>query len=66
VALLLRSGSAIADEHVIGLTGPERIRLVFADVGGQVALVVIDSSDPARFDDLATQAMPIIESFTFK
>jgi hypothetical protein len=66
VALLLRSGSAIADEHVIGLTGPEKIRLVFADVGGQVALVVIDSRDPARFDDLATQAMPIIESFTFK
>ena len=66
VALMLGSGDASADQHVIGLAGSEKVRLVFVDVGGQVALVVIDSSDPARFDDLVTQAMPIIGSFTFK
>ena len=65
-ALLLGSGDASADQHVIGLVGSEKVRLVFVDVGGQVALVVIDSSDPARFDDLVAQAMPIIGSFTFK
>jgi hypothetical protein len=65
-ALLLGSGDASADQHVIGLVGAEKVRLVFVDVGGQVALVVIDSSDPARFDDLAAQAMPIVGSFTFK
>jgi hypothetical protein len=66
VALLLGSGSVGADEHVIGLVGNEKMRLVFVDVGGQVALIDIDSSDPTRFDDLVTQAMPIIESFTFE
>ncbi|MFL5719018.1 MAG: hypothetical protein ACJ778_00925 [Chloroflexota bacterium] len=66
VALLLGNGSSGEDENVIGIVGAEKVRLVFIDVGGQVALVVVDSSDPARFDDLATQAMPIIQSFKFQ
>ncbi|MFL5683939.1 MAG: hypothetical protein ACJ77O_12445, partial [Chloroflexota bacterium] len=66
VALLLGNGSSGEDENVIGIVGAEKVRLVFIDVGGQVALVVVDSSDAARFDDLATQAMPIIQSFKFQ
>jgi hypothetical protein len=66
LALLFGNGSPGADENVLGLGGAEKLRLVFIDVGGQVALVVVDSSDPARFDDLAGQAMPIIQSFKFQ
>ncbi len=66
VAPLLGSGDSNGDHSGIGVGGAERLRLVFVDVGGQVALVVVDSSDPTRFDDLAARAMPIIESFKFK
>ena len=67
MALLLGSGDpGASDDHVIGLVGAEKARLIFVDVGGQVVLVVVDSSDPARFDDLVSQAMPIVQSFRFK
>ncbi len=50
-----------------GLVDKERARMILVDLGsGHTGLIVIDSSDPARFDQLATDAMPIIESFTFK
>ena len=50
-----------------GLGDKERTRVVLIDLGsGHTGLIVVDSSDPARFDQLATDAMPIIESFTFK
>ena len=48
------------------MSGAEKLRLVFVDLGGQVALIVIDSTDPDRFDDLASQAMPIVGSFKFR
>ena len=50
-----------------GLSDKERARIILVDLGsGHTALIVIDSSDPTRFDQLATDSMPIIESFTFK
>jgi hypothetical protein len=50
-----------------GLSDKERARIILIDLGsGHTGLVVIDSGDPTRFDQLATDAMPIIESFTFK
>ena len=50
-----------------GLWDKERARIILVDLGsGQTGLIVIDSGDPTRFDQLATDAMPIIESFTFK
>ena len=50
-----------------GLGDKERARIILVDLGsGQTGLIVVDSGDPTRFDQLATDAMPIIESFTFK
>jgi hypothetical protein len=50
-----------------GLGDKERARIVLVDLGsGHTSLIVVDSSDPARFDQLATDAMPIIESFNFR
>ena len=51
----------------VGLSDKERARIILIDLGsGHTGLVVIDSGDPTRFDQLAADAMPIIESFTFK
>ncbi len=50
-----------------GTGANEQQRYIFLDLGdGDVVMIVIDSSYPDRFDDLVAQAMPIIESFTFK
>jgi hypothetical protein len=50
-----------------GLSDKERARIVLVDLGsGQTGLIVVDSGDPTRFDQLATDAMPVIESFTFR
>ena len=50
-----------------GLSDKERARIILVDLGsGLTGLIVVDSGDPTRFDQLATDAMPIIESFTFK
>ena len=50
-----------------GVVDKERVRLVFVDLGsGHTGLVVVDSADPSRFDQLAADAMPIIESFQYK
>jgi len=50
-----------------GLSDKERARIILVDLGsGHTGLIVIDSGDPTRFDQLATAAMPIIESFKFK
>ncbi len=55
------------DDYGIGLSGTERQRLVFVDLGGgRVMLVLVDSVDPARFDQLAVDAMPIIGSLQIK
>jgi hypothetical protein len=45
----------------------ERHRLVFLDLGGgDIVMVDVASSDLARFDSLASQAMTIIQSFQFE
>ena len=55
------------DGYSIASIGAERHRLIFLDVGiGAPLLIDIESSDPARFDALVAEAMPIIQSFTFK
>jgi hypothetical protein len=55
-------------EYFHRITGSERLRIILMDVGGETSptLIVIDSADPARFDELVAGAMPIIESFKFQ
>jgi hypothetical protein len=50
------------------MSAPEKWRLILLDLGGGkvVTIILDDSSSPSRFDDLVAQAMPIVESFTFK
>jgi hypothetical protein len=49
------------------IVGEEEMRLVFVDIGqGDIALIWVDATDPARFGSLVAEAMPIIESMTFK
>ena len=53
----------------VRLSSAERQRWIFVDLGQtdvvpDTVLVVIDSSDPTRFDELVSRALPIIESFT--
>ncbi|HEU0243499.1 MAG TPA: hypothetical protein VFQ75_06295 [Candidatus Limnocylindrales bacterium] len=51
----------------VGIVGNERIRLTLLDLGGgDIVGIIIDSSDPATFDELATSAQPIIDSFRFR
>ena len=51
----------------MGLGGTEQIRLILLDLGGGLTVaIVVNSSDPARFQALIDQAMPIVSSFTFK
>ncbi len=51
----------------LALRGDARMRLIVLDAGqGDVVLFAVVSDDPDRFDDLAAQSMPIIESFQFK
>ena len=51
-----------------GSAAPEKWRLILLDLGDSnvIAIILDDSSSVSRFDDLVTQAMPIVESFTFK
>ena len=45
----------------------ERHRVVFLDLGGgDIVVVEVASSDLTSFDSLASQAMPIIQSFQFE
>jgi hypothetical protein len=50
------------------MTSPERWHLILLDLGDSnvIAIVIDDSVSAASFDDLVTQAMPIVESFKFK
>jgi hypothetical protein len=51
----------------LGIVGAERGRLILLDLGGGDVLgILIDSGDPARFDELASAAMPIIQSMHIK
>jgi hypothetical protein len=50
------------------MTASERWRLILLDLGDShvVAIIIDDSKDVSSFDDLVTQATPIVESFKFK
>ena len=50
------------------LTAPEQWRLILLDLGDRnvVAIIIDDSKGASSFDDLVTQAMPIVQSFKFK
>jgi len=54
------------DAWIAGIAGKERERVILLDLDGTTFGILIDSSDPARFDDLVSQAMPIIQSFKFQ
>ena len=61
------SQSGAPDGWDMGLGGTEQMRLILLDLGGgSTVAIVLDSSDPARFQALIDQAMPIVSSFTFK
>jgi hypothetical protein len=64
--LLTEAGSGPgADTFAIGAL--DRVRLIFLDLsGGDIVMIDVLSSDTARFDGLAAQAMPIIQSFHFE
>lgn len=49
------------------LRGAEVHRLILVDLGaGELLAIVIDSSDPARFDDLVAASMPIVSSLVIR
>jgi hypothetical protein len=48
-----------------GLGGHERAQLVLLDVGTDVVSIVIDSPDGSDFDELVSQATPILRTFRF-
>jgi hypothetical protein len=63
---LLAQGTGGDDPWEYGLTGPERERMVFLDLGhGSRLMIVIDDTDPTKFDALVEQAMPIVASLRF-
>jgi hypothetical protein len=49
------------------LSAAERWRLILLDVatGHTMAIIISDSSEPSRFDDLVARAMPIVASFEY-
>ena len=50
-----------------GLWRTDKVRIVLLDLGdGDVLLVTITARDPADFDALMDETMPIVESLTFK
>jgi hypothetical protein len=50
-----------------GLWRTDKMRVVLLDLGGgDVLLITITARDPAAFDGLMAEAMPIIESLTFE
>ena len=50
----------------IAVAAGDRQRMILVDLGGgDTALIVIDTADPADFEALAAEAMPIVETFAF-
>ena len=67
VAAFLMQAGGTNDDWGWGIQGSEQERLIFVDLGdGNVVLIGIDSTDPARFDQLVKDAMPIIATFRFQ
>jgi hypothetical protein len=64
---LTQAGNATDGWGDMGIIGAEQVRLILLDLGGgHTVAIAIDSTDPARFQALVDQAMPIVSSFTFK
>jgi hypothetical protein len=56
-----------SDGGPVAIAGVERERLILLDLGQRDVIGIrIWSWDPARFDALVAEAMPIIESFQFE
>jgi hypothetical protein len=65
IAVLLTEAGGAGDPFAIGAL--DRVRLILLDLGGgDIVMIDVLSSDAARFDELAAQAMPIIQSFHFE
>jgi hypothetical protein len=54
------------DAWMADISGKERDRVILFDLDGTTVGIMLDSGDPARFDDLVSQAMPIVQSFKFQ
>jgi hypothetical protein len=55
------------EPKAIGINEQTRLRAIFVDLGsGVTVMVLIEAPDPATFDTFVAEAMPIVESFTFK
>ena len=66
-ALHVLSSSSLDDTWNLGLAGEARQRLILLELDNRtMVLIAIAASDPARFDELVGEAMPIVESFDFK
>jgi hypothetical protein len=67
IAAVLAEAGSSPDKEVFAIAGGDRVRLILLDLGdGDIVLIDVSSSDPARFDALVQQAMPIIETFKFE
>ena len=44
------------------IAGPGTSRLIFLDIDSATFVVLIETSDKTDFDDLVTEAMPIVQS----
>ncbi len=56
----------IGDYHW-ALAKGDRIRVILVDLpAGTTVAITVDVEDPATFDTLVAESMPIIESFDFK
>jgi hypothetical protein len=56
----------VGDYHW-ALAKGDRMRVILVDLpAGATAAITIDVEDPATFDTLVAEAMPIVETFDFK
>jgi hypothetical protein len=59
--------SKATDAWDFGISAGERIRAILLDLGqGDVVLIFVDAGDGTKFDALVAEAMPIVQSMTFK
>lgn len=66
-AVYLSEGGNDAQGWNLSVQGVEQQRLILLDLGdGDVVAIAIDSTHPDRYQELVTEAMPIVASFRFK
>jgi hypothetical protein len=64
---LMEAGSGTSGGYSWGIAPAERERIIFLDLGGgDVVLVGIDTTHADRWNELVAQAMPVIQTLTFK